>query len=89
MPEIRKSFPGAILLIAGHDPWGYSKDLQSLINILGLQQEVRLVGFLSDIPAFLGAVDVFAFATHSEGFGQVSSRQWQHRNPWSSARSHR
>jgi glycosyltransferase involved in cell wall biosynthesis len=71
MPEIKKSFPGAILLIAGHDPWGYGKDLRSLINTLGLQQEVRLVGFQSDIPAFLGALDVFAFATLSEGFGQV------------------
>jgi glycosyltransferase involved in cell wall biosynthesis len=71
MPEIKKGFPDAMLLIAGHDPWGYGKDLQSLINTLGLHQDVRLVGFQSDIPAFLGALDVFAFATHSEGFGQV------------------
>lgn len=69
--ELKKIFPEAVLLIAGHDPWGYGKELQSLIHRLDLKKEARLVGFQSDIAAFLGAIDVFAFATHSEGFGQV------------------
>lgn len=69
--ELKKIVPGVSLLIAGHDPWGYGKELQSLIEQLDLSREVRLVGFQSDIAAFLGAIDIFAFATQSEGFGQV------------------
>jgi glycosyltransferase involved in cell wall biosynthesis len=71
MAELKKMVPGVSLVIAGHDPWGYGKELQSLIDRLDLRKEVRLVGFQSDIAAFLSAIDVFAFATQSEGFGQV------------------
>src|SRR5207249_1367063 len=71
MAELKKIIPGVSLVIAGHDPWGYGKGLQSLINRLDLRKEVRLVGFQSDIAAFLSVLDVFAFATQSEGFGQV------------------
>jgi glycosyltransferase involved in cell wall biosynthesis len=38
---------------------------------LALRERARLVGFQSDIPSFLHALDVFAFASCSEGFGQV------------------
>ncbi len=69
--ELKKIVPGVSLVIAGHDPWGYGKELESLIDRLNLRKEVRLVGFQSDIAAFLSAIDVFAFATQSEGFGQV------------------
>jgi glycosyltransferase involved in cell wall biosynthesis len=71
MPQICKVVPNAILLIAGHDPWGYGETLHRLIEELNLQDNVRLVGFQSDVPSFLSAIDVFAFATKSEGFGQV------------------
>lgn len=66
-----ESAANACLLIAGHDPWGYGKDLQALINDLELEKRVKLVGFQDDVPSFLGALDVFAFASRSEGFGQV------------------
>jgi glycosyltransferase involved in cell wall biosynthesis len=71
LAELKNIIPGVSLVIAGHDPWGYGKELQSLIDRLDLTKEVRLVGFQSDIAAFLSAIDIFAFATHSEGFGQV------------------
>jgi glycosyltransferase involved in cell wall biosynthesis len=71
MPEIKRANPEAVLVIAGHDPCGYGHELQRLIDRLGLNQEVRLLGFQRDIPAFLSTIDVFAFATQSEGFGQV------------------
>jgi glycosyltransferase involved in cell wall biosynthesis len=71
MSEIKKAIPDAVLLIAGHDPFAYRDELERLIDSLALNEEVRLVGFQSDIASFLGALDVFAFATHSEGFGQV------------------
>jgi glycosyltransferase involved in cell wall biosynthesis len=50
---------------------GYREHLQKLIDDLDLQQYVRLIGFQRDVPAFLQAVDVFALASRSEGFGQV------------------
>ena len=63
--------PSARLLIAGHDPWGYGATLRRLIDRLGLDEKVRLVGFQTDVVSFLNALDVFAFASNSEGFGQV------------------
>lgn len=71
MREICQCVPNASLLIAGHDPWGYGKTLRRLIDELGLGERVRLVGFQNDVVSFLNALDVFAFATKSEGFGQV------------------
>lgn len=71
MSHLAKTLPTASLVIAGHDPWNYGGRLQSLIHDLGLDGSVRLAGFQSDIPLFLGALDVFAFASHAEGFGQV------------------
>ena len=71
MPRVLREFPSASLLIAGHDPTGHSRVLEDLIDELGVRDSVRLVGFKDDIPAFLDTLDVFAFASASEGFGQV------------------
>jgi glycosyltransferase involved in cell wall biosynthesis len=71
MPALHQQLPSASLLLAGHDPTGYGERLQELIDALGLQEHVRLVGFQRDVPFFLQAVDVFALASRSEGFGQV------------------
>lgn len=71
MAVVRRARPDAVLLIAGHDPWGYRPALERMIRNLRLADAVRLVGFQSDIPSFIGALDVFAFASRSEGFGQV------------------
>jgi glycosyltransferase involved in cell wall biosynthesis len=71
MRELCIRVPSARLLIAGHDPWGYGATLRGLIDRLGLGEKVRLVGFQTDVVSFLNALDVFAFASNSEGFGQV------------------
>lgn len=71
MSEVCRRAPGSTLLIAGADTWDYGKELERLIDDLGLQRQVRLVGFQSDVASFLGALDVFAFASRAEGFGQV------------------
>jgi len=71
MPELCMRVPSARLLIAGHDPRGYGATLRRLIDRLGLGEKVRLVGFQNDVVSFLNALDVFAFASSSEGFGQV------------------
>jgi L-malate glycosyltransferase len=72
MPIILTQFPHALLLIAGHDtPARHSRKLQEQIEDLNLRRSVRLIGFQSDVPSLLGALDIFAFASRSEGFGQV------------------
>jgi glycosyltransferase involved in cell wall biosynthesis len=71
MQMVCTQVPNASLLIAGHDPLGYGKKLEALIRSLDLEKEVRLVGFQRDIATFLDAIDVFAFASRTEGFGQV------------------
>lgn len=71
MPAILKEFPGARLTIAGHDPWGYGDALRTSIADLGLQAHVHLAGFVSDKERFFAGIDVFAFASLSEGFGIV------------------
>lgn len=71
MPDILRQVPQATLRVAGHDPWGYGPTLQAVIADLGLAEAVQLVGFSHDVPAFLHALDIFALASRSEGFGQV------------------
>jgi glycosyltransferase involved in cell wall biosynthesis len=71
MATVCKELPHASLLIAGHDPWSYGPTLQGLISQLGLNGRVRLVGFHDDVASFLANLNVFAFASRSEGFGQV------------------
>jgi len=72
MPLVRRAVPGTTrLVIAGSDVWGYRATLQRLVGDLGLDGVVELCGFQSDTPSFLKGLDVFAFASRSEGFGQV------------------
>ena len=71
MPEILQRLPQASLQIAGHDPWDHGPVLQALITEIGLGRQVQLLGFRDDVPGFLHTLDVFALASHSEGFGQV------------------
>ncbi|MDI6854150.1 MAG: glycosyltransferase family 4 protein [Deltaproteobacteria bacterium] len=71
MPLILRQEPRARLLIAGHDPEGYGRTLKDVIRQLGLREQVALAGFQRDVPGFLKSIDVFAFASLSEGFGQV------------------
>ncbi|HET8580415.1 MAG TPA: glycosyltransferase [Nitrospiraceae bacterium] len=71
MSAICDRVPDACLLIAGSDPWRYGEELQSIIDGMDVGDRVRLIGFQEDVPSFLHALDVFAFASRSEGFGQV------------------
>ena len=71
MAILVKRLPNVLLLIAGHDSWGYGVNLGRRIDELGLKDRVRLIGFQDDVVSFLNTLDVFALATNSEGFGQV------------------
>ena len=71
MVDVAKKFPDAKLLLAGSDPSGYSSTLQKLINCLGLQDNVTLIGFSGDPIGFIDSLDIFAYASITEGFGIV------------------
>lgn len=71
MRIVRAQVPNAILRIAGPDPHGYGETLRGLIAELNLIGAVEMVGFQTDAAAFFRNLDIFAFASHSEGFGQV------------------
>jgi glycosyltransferase involved in cell wall biosynthesis len=71
MPSVIKHVPDARLLIAGHDVWGYGKELQKLIDVLRLDDRIQLVGFQDDAISFLKSLDAFVFPSRSEGFGLV------------------
>ena len=58
--------PNAVLHIAGD---GTEKEaLLALINELGLQNNVVLLGSRNDIPQIINNYDCFVFSSHSEGF---------------------
>lgn len=58
--------PNAVLHIAGD---GTEKQaLSALIDELGLQNNVVLLGSRSDIPQIINNYDCFVFSSHSEGF---------------------
>lgn len=71
MVDVVQRVPGAVLVIGGYDPGGNGKRIRALACQLGIENSVRLLGFQSDVPSFLRALDVFAFPSRSEGFGQA------------------
>lgn len=58
------------LVIGGGRGWLY-EDIDATIAELGLEEKVRLVGFVddADLPALYAAADLFAFPSLYEGFG--------------------
>ena len=71
MSDVCDEFPQAKLLLAGSDPTGYSSNLHNLIEKLQLQNNIKLVGFINDPVKFIDSIDVFAYASITEGFGIV------------------
>ena len=64
--EFLPACPDAILHIAGDGP--ARESLSALINELGLQNKVTLLGSRNDVPQLINEYDCFVFPSHSEGF---------------------
>lgn len=60
--------PHVRFVVAGASNPASMAPLQRLVDDLRLRERVRFLGFRSDVPAFLGALDVFALSSSSEGF---------------------
>lgn len=65
--DVVRRFPGCKFLIAGDGP--ERENLQRLIHSLGLEPWVRLVGYVTNVPAFLRELDLFVFPSIQEGLG--------------------
>ena len=61
MPEILKKAPNTKLLLAGNSP--YEKLLKQLIDKLGLKDNVRLLGYRTDLEWYVHACDLVVTAS--------------------------
>jgi len=71
MVTVCAKYPDARLVLAGSDPTGYADDLRRLADKLHVGHAVDILDFCNDPLTFLSQLDVFAFASISEGFGIV------------------
>jgi len=78
LPHVRRSVPGAVLLLVGDGPT--RDELEAQVSARGLSSSVRFIGEVPDLdlPAFYAAADVFSTPCRSrwrglevEGFGIV------------------
>ncbi len=67
MPEVIKTDPKALLLLAGNGP--EEQNLRSLIADLQLDDHVRLLGYRTDLERYLNACDLVCSASIREGLG--------------------
>ncbi|MDR5590574.1 glycosyltransferase [Christiangramia sp. SM2212] len=65
MPDIVKSFPNTVLLIAGHG--SFREILEAEISNLGMEQHIKLLGRFGKIPELLKATDIFLYPSYAEG----------------------
>lgn len=71
--EVRRRVPNALILIAGNGP--LRDELSARIAVLGLDDTVRLLGFVADedLPAAYRAADLSVVPTQAlEGFGLIT-----------------
>jgi glycosyltransferase involved in cell wall biosynthesis len=66
LKEMKLSFT---LFIAGSGE--LEEELTSSIEKLGLQEEVKLMGFVADMNSFMNSLDIFLLGSEWEGFGFV------------------
>ena len=67
LPAILAAFPRAGLVIAGEG--GSRRELETEARRLGIADRAVFLGFRRDVPALLGAIDLFVQPSIYEGFG--------------------
>lgn len=68
--RLRTQHPDAVLLIAGR-AGSASEELRSAIREMGVGDEVRLLGYRTDVADLVAASDLFAFPSVYEGLGSA------------------
>ncbi len=65
MAQIAKQLPSVMCLLIGH---GHLRaTLEREVKVLGLERHVKFLGYRSDVPRLLGALDLFVLPSLSEG----------------------
>jgi glycosyltransferase involved in cell wall biosynthesis len=72
MDRVRRSYPEAMLLIAGavNEP-AYLEELNALVETLGLSANVRFLGKANNVQELLEQCDVFCLLSRSEGMSNA------------------
>lgn len=65
MPHIMKQYPNAILLLAGNGPM--QQQLANEISRLGLQTNVRMLGYVTNLQDYQHVIDVQVCCSYREG----------------------
>jgi glycosyltransferase involved in cell wall biosynthesis len=67
-----QNHPNIEFVIAGEDKSGSAENriaLERLIGELGVDENVKLIGWVDDMPEFLGTLDLFVSSARTEPFG--------------------
>ena len=66
MPHVKREFPNVVFLIVGDG--SLRTNLESLANELGMDRQIRFLGFRTDIADILSVLDVNVIPSLTEGF---------------------
>lgn len=69
---LKPRYPGIQCLFAGGPAKGQEQKLQKLVELTGelhVDDCIRFVGPINNVPEFLAQIDIFALPSRSEGFG--------------------
>lgn len=71
--EVARRFPGVRFVVCGDDPLGedLGGTVQQLATELGISNQVHFLGFRTDLPLVLRAVDVVMHSSRYEGMGRT------------------
>ena len=69
MPAVLQAEPRALLLLAGDGE--LREELEGRARRLGIERQVRFLGYRDDVPDLIHAADLFVFPSHMEGMGST------------------
>jgi glycosyltransferase involved in cell wall biosynthesis len=71
--RVCRELPGAAFLIAGtlYDPRAYTEEIQQMVRSFGLENNVKLLGFVEDPTPLLKMSNAFCLLSRSEGFSNA------------------
>ncbi len=68
---VTNQYKNIVFLIVGEGDKGYSNKLQEQITEYGIEEYVKLTGYVDNIPNLLSSVDILIHTTEREPFGRV------------------
>ncbi len=83
--RLKRRLPGTLFVVAGDGP--LRADLEREIQMLGVDDTVRLIGWRTDIADLMAAFDIFVMPSLGEGFGLVLLEAMAQRTPIVATRS--